>query len=262
MEFGSLNEHLIASVYPVSRDGVPLGTERVRAPVTDGSMEISLSWQSPFEAMGAEATAPILLAMVQSGEASDLLGALGGSFGSTVNTVLQQVGIGNVGDFLQQAQGRTGVTKMNSTQVFTGMPPLKLNLTLLFRAWANARQEVESPFDTLMSWALPKCLQADSMLTGAINAASGNASSATCAASNVASGISTFLPSITPTMVGVTYKGRTYSPLVIESIGFPIDSPVTAEGEYVELLVPISLGTLQALDASDWMALKTKTIPL
>jgi hypothetical protein len=57
-------------------------------------------------------------------------------------------------------------------------------------------------------------------------------------------------------MVGLTYKGRTYSPLVIESVGMPMNSPITADGNYIELLVPLSMSTLSALDAKDWKAIK------
>ena len=50
----------------------------------------------------------------------------------------------------------------------------------------------------------------------------------------------------------MTYKGRTYAPLVIESIGQPISSPVDSNGRYVELLVPMTLCSLTALDRADW----------
>ncbi|MBJ7575674.1 hypothetical protein [Luteimonas sp. MC1828] len=50
----------------------------------------------------------------------------------------------------------------------------------------------------------------------------------------------------------MTYKGKTYAPLVIESIGQPIGSPVASTGRFVELLVPMTLCTLTALDRDDW----------
>jgi len=46
----------------------------------------------------------------------------------------------------------------------------------------------------------------------------------------------------------MTYKGRTYSPLVIESIGQPLSSPIIKDGKFAELAVPLSLARLTAID--------------
>jgi len=246
-EHGLLNEHLIASIYPVNRKGLSIGGETLRVPITEATMEVSLAWQSPFEAMGPEATSPTLLAMVQSGAAADLIGAIGGAFERFLG-----IGGGALEDFISQGIGRTGLTKMNSTQVFTGMPPLKINATFLFRAWGDAKREVEEPFDTLMGWALPQCLQKDSILTGLISGTPPCASDI-----GAAFGLANLLPSLTPKMVGLTYKGRTFKPLVIESVGYPMDSPITADGYHTELLVPCTLATWQAYDAADWSSLRS-----
>jgi hypothetical protein len=48
------------------------------------------------------------------------------------------------------------------------------------------------------------------------------------------------------------YKGVLYSPMVIESIGYPIGSPVDKNGNHVELAVPLTLCSLAAIDRSDW----------
>ena len=48
-------------------------------------------------------------------------------------------------DLLKQFEGRTGITKLNSTQVFTGMPPVKIQVTALLRAWRDSASEVEAP---------------------------------------------------------------------------------------------------------------------
>lgn len=245
-EHGLLNEHLVASIYPVDRKGLSLTGEVLRVPITEATMEVSLGWQSPFEAMGPEATSPTLLAMVQSGTMGDLWGALGGALGLPAG--FQDF----IGDILSQGVGRTGLTKMNSTQVFTGMPPLKINATFLFRAWGDAAREVEGPFDTLMGWALPQCLQKDSILTGLLSGTPPCASDI-----GAALGLANLLPSLTPQMVGMTYKGRTYKPLVIESVGFPMDSPITSEGRYTELLIPVTLATWQAYDKADWSSLRS-----
>ena len=64
--------------------------------------------------------------------------------------------------------------------------------------------------------------------------------------------VEALMPSKSPTRVAMKFKGRTYSPLVIESIGMPMNSPVDANGQYVELAVPMTLCTLTALDRKDW----------
>lgn len=259
-EFGHLNRHLIAQVYPTNRKGVSQGDE-IQALITEATMEVALGWQSPFEAMGPEATSPTLLAMVQSGSMAELFGSLGGGwfgdlFGGFSDLIGDWIGgdPGAIPGLLDSAVGRTGLTKMNSTQVFTGMPPLKINATLLFRAWANPRTEVEEPFNSLMSWALPQCLQRDGVLSGILNGGSGACPSS--GEGTAAAGLDKLLPSITPKMVGLTYKDRTYKPLVIESVGYPMDSPITSDGEHVELLVPVTFATWQALDARDWKGIR------
>ena len=268
-EFGRLNEHLIASIYAVDRAGSAKEGESVRAPITEASLEVSLGWQSPFEAMGPEAVSPTLLAMVQSGSAEDLFSALGGNTWTSWITSMLGAATDVLPDWLTGGQGfeellssgvgRTGLTKMNSTQVFTGMPPIKINATLLFRAWKNAKTEVEEPFDRLMGWALPQCLQKDSIMTSMANGENAEKCSGMSAGS--AGGVmDALLPSLAPKMVGLTYKGRTYKPLVIESIGFPMDSPITAEGRYTELLVPVTFATWQTYDAKDWTNIRTVTL--
>lgn len=155
---------------------------------------------------------------------------------------------------LASGVGRTGLTKMNSTQVFTGMPPIKINATLLFRAWKNPKLEVEEPFDTFMGWALPQCLQKDSVLTGIVSG------SASCVEDGGNTLLTKLLPSKAPQMVRMTYKGRTFKPLVIESVGMPLDSPITVDGYFTELLVPATLSTWQALDAKDWTDIRTLSL--
>ena len=65
---------------------------------------------------------------------------------------------------------------------------------------------------------------------------------------------SAIMPSKAPCLVGMTYKGRTWMPMVIESISIPIASNVTGSGEFVELAIPMTLATLTAIDAKDWTA--------
>lgn len=217
-------------------------------------MEISLNWQSAFEHSGPENRAPTLLAMLQSGAFYPLIDALfgggsegGGSRAADIAARAQQ----RSNEFIKQFEGRTGITKLNSTQVFNGMPPVKFQITALFRAWRDPLTEVEEPFDKLMEWALPVKLSPDgSVLARSINSAR----------SDDAGFIEALVPSIAPVTIAMKYKGRIYSPLVIESISQPISSPVDVMGRYVEMPVQMTLGTLTAIDRDDWSNYKTVKI--
>lgn len=237
-----LSPHLIASFYEVAKDkdGNWARTEKtdpktVLAPLTEASMEIALNWQSPFEQAGPESKAPALMAMLQSGALQPIVDAV---IGKPKEGGAQQ----KSNEFLSQFEGRTGITKLNSTQVFTGMPPVKIQVTALFRAWRDPAKEVEAPFNKLMEWALPIELSKDgSVLARAAETAKGQMGY-----------IEALMPSRSPTRIAMKYKGRLYSPLVIESIGQPMNSPIDSNGRYVELLIPMTLCTLTALDRTDW----------
>jgi hypothetical protein len=234
-EWGGLNPLLIASFYEVDRNGQRLsGSDiTVKAALTDGAnLEVSLNWQSPFEQAGPETKAPTLFAMLQSGVIQPLVDSVGGGKSQADSS----------GDFLKQFEGRTGITKLNSVQVFNGMPPVKLSVTALFRAWKDPVSEVETPFNQLMDWALPVELARDStLLSNAVNATKGSKD-----------WLEAVLPSKSPTFIAMQYKGRTFAPLVIESISEPLSSAIDKNGKFVELLVPMTLATLSALDRKDW----------
>lgn len=68
------------------------------------------------------------------------------------------------------------------------------------------------------------------------------------------------MPSMSPTSIAMRYKGRVYSPLVIESIGMPLSSPVNSDGDFVQLAVPMTLCTLTAIDRGDWRAIGSEKL--
>ena len=225
-----LSEHLIASFWQTKHNGERVNDaqgnpETVFAPLTESSFDVALGWQSPFEGSGTDKATPALSAMLQSGALQPFLGE------------------GKIKNFVSQFEGRTGVTKLNSTQVFSGMAPVKIQVTALFRAWSDPVSEVEEPFDKLMSWALPVELANDGILLsraiGAIKDGDWNTARM-------------YMPSLAPYLVCMQYKRRLYKNLVIENIQFPMGSPVDRNGRYVELLVPMTLCTLTALDRNDW----------
>lgn len=261
-EWMGLSPHLIASFYQVERSSEDSSNYSrtqntdpvtVKAPLSEANMEISLSWQSAFEHSGPENRAPTLLAMLQSGAFKPLIDAVSDFAGGKNNpeSSIAARAQAESNRFIKQFEGRTGITKLNSTQVFNGMPPVKFQITALFRAWADPLAEVEEPFDKLMQWALPVKLSNDgTVLARSISAAAGGDNGF----------IDTLVPSIAPVTIAMKYKGRTYSPLVIESISKPISSPVDVNGRYVEMPVQMTLGTLTAIDRDDWSNYKTVKI--
>lgn len=255
-DWSGLSPHLLAKFYEVTQqesDGPWLASPSgitVAAPLTDSNLEVTLNWQSPFENSGPESSMPALMAMLQSGSIQPVLD----SFINAAGVAAENVGVAgskelgarvakDVNASARQLEGRTGITRLNSMQVFSGMPPVKLQVTALFRAWKDPINEVEAPFNQLMAWALPEKLsEMGPILSRAADYVAGNSVSMT----------DVLAPSKAPSKIALTYKGKTYAPLVIESIGQPINSPVDSSGRFVELLVPMTLCTLTALDRSDW----------
>jgi len=245
-----LSSHLIASFYEVAKTGEDSwGTIEgqtdpvaVRAPLTDANMEMVLNWQSPFEQSGPESRAPTMMAMLQSGMFQPVIDAMPFN-GKKEGEPYQPT------EAIELFRGRTGLTKLNSTQVFNGMPPVKITVTALFRAWRDAAQEVEAPVNKLMEWALPIELSHDGpMLARLMQLARGNMGR-----------VETLMPSKSPTCIAMEYKNRLFSPLVIESIGMPLNSPVNGDGRFVQLAVPMTLCTLTAIDRKDWRSAQRST---
>lgn len=243
-----LNDHLIATFYVVEPTDSYEWTRSlsdetvVRAPLTDVTLEIDLNWQSPFEQAGPESAAPSLMAMLQSGQLQPVVDAVAGSRGDISRESKE---------YLNQFEGRTGITKLNSTQIFNGMQPARINATVVFRAWRDALTEVEEPFDQLMQWALPQELSRDGSIIARL---------ANSAKSDGSDHVGMLMPSLSPLKIGMTYKGRSFLPLVIESISQPLSSPINADGHFIEIRSQLTLCTLTAIDKNDWASTKTLII--
>nr|WP_015077953.1 hypothetical protein [Halomonas sp. ZM3]AFW03490.1 hypothetical protein [Halomonas sp. ZM3] len=229
-----INPNLIASIYEVDHKGEPLDeANRVRCLfVDDANLEATLNWQSPFEGAGPESRAPTLSAMLQSG---------------AIQPLAARVGAGEATkEVSETARGRTGITKLNSTQVFSGMPPLRLQATIMLRAWRDPQAEVEEPLDRLMGWALPKELAPEgTLLTAAVDWVSEGDR-------DVNGFVEAAMPSFAPSLLAIRYKGRLYTPMVIESIGIPLNSPSDKYGRFVQIQLPVTFATLTAWDRRDW----------
>jgi hypothetical protein len=114
---------------------------------------------------------------------------------------------------------------------------------MYFRAWANAQDEVESPINQLFAWALPQELADESAFVNVIkDVQAGNARKA----------FNDIFPSKIPKFVALEYCGRTYTPLVIESIGHPLVLPRSKDGEMLSASVQLTLATLTAWGKDDY----------
>lgn len=225
-QWGGLSRHLIASFYEVDRNGKRVNPDvTVLAPLIESNFEITLNWSSPFE-NSANIESSSLQQLLQSGALQPLAQKVDGALGTELSKLAAS------------AEGRTSVTKLNSTQVFVGEQPAKFNVTALFRAWQDPQTEVHDPFDQLMKWALPVELANDGLLLSRL------------ATDGLSANVP--FPSKSPTLIAVKYKDCTYWPLVIESITKDTNAPVDGNGKFVELAVPMALTTLAAIDRQDW----------
>ena len=239
-DWTGLSRHLIASFFPVESfiAGDEARTKRwrrvansveVQAPLTDGTMDTTINWHSPFENTGPDQKFSSFSAMLQSGGFTTMLEALKALVPESA-TGLVQKGI----DYLKDMEGRSGFTKLNSTQTFNGMPPTKINVTAHFRALTNPVTEVRQPMNQLMSWALPEQLAPDGLLTSAIK------------------GDPTLYGTKIPTIIGMQYADMSLMPLVIESIPIPLTGPRDRNGVQLSAQIALSIASLSALDQKDW----------
>lgn len=249
-----INPKLIARFYPVTKmpDGsgwaqshgqqtisdnyVVDDDVEVHCLISDGTSESQFNWQSPFENAGAESKAPVLSAMLQSGVANSALLALmsGGLLDGAAQSLAEKSS-----NTLREISGRTGITRLNSTQVYSGSPPVKMSMTLHFRALRDPIAEVRSPVSQLEEWAHPQFLADDGFIANAIKGGTRQ------------SLINTIFPSKVPQILGMQYGDGTYMPVVIESISKPLTNPLSSDGVMLACSVQITLATLTSLDRRD-----------
>lgn len=238
-----LSPHLIAKIYEVDHKGnVIPGGPVVFAPFAgEVSLDIEMNWQSPFEGAGADGAMPGASQMFQSGAIPAVTDKIGEAVG---------VNLSGVSGAASAAVGRSGMTKLNSTQIFNGMPPLRIQGELLFRAWSDPTTEVEAPTEQLMSWLLPAELaEVGTLLTAAVEYAATDKGF-----------IESAFPSRSPSFLAITYKGRTYSPVVIERVSYPLGSPIDSAGRFTQMRMPITIATLTAIDRRDWANMRRMSL--
>lgn len=236
-DWGGMNPNLIARFFPVKRvvseDKKSVRWERmpdspeVRAPLTDGRVDTTLTWQSPFEGSGVDQKFSSLSAMLQSGGFTALLQEL-------QQLVPNAQSVREAASAIEGLEGRSNLTRLNSTQVFVGMPPVQIGVTAHFRAFSNAKAEVRDPINQLMAWALPQELAQDGPVMSA------------------AKGDPALFPSKTPQIIGMQYADMLFWPLVIEGIPYELTGPRDRNGVLTQAAVQLQLASLTALDKTDW----------
>ena len=240
--WGSLHPDLIAQFAPCNAQGESLG-QGFAAPIKEGSVEHSFNWSSPFENMTPESKSVGLMAGLQSGLIPQVLDSAAALF-KDVPVVGEAAGAvaGKASDLTALATGRTGITKINSRQVFNGNAPIKISLTVLLRAYQDPQSEVVEPLQRLLQMAYPAQIALDNLQAIEEGKAKG--------LKPLELALVSMLPSSSPTFVSMTYKGETYKPLIVGSISKPLDAPYSTMGElFLEL--PIQLETLNSWDARD-----------
>lgn len=261
-DWGHLSKHLLARIFPCDSRGVARAGELgVTGPATEVNFDATLNWQSPFEGIGPEAKAPALMAMLQSGSLVPVVNAIQAVLpaGDGVISSGLQRGSDTLKKAVRDLEGKTGITKLNSRQVFSGMPPIKVTLTLHFRALSDPMAEVVDPYQRLLQWAMPQRLSEDGILAGAVDGAAsvefGKFTSPSTAGEGASSAVDKFLkvmfPSDAPMLVGFIYGNNRYPAMVIESISNALDGPMDTNGRPSYRAVQLTLATLTALDRAD-----------
>lgn len=210
----------------------------VQTPLTDGTIDQTANWTSPFENQSIDTKLSSVSAMLQSGEVQVILNSLAQLVGRE-NVVGQTLTSG--GQQIATFAGLSGVTKLNSTQIFSGMPPIKITATAHFRAMSDPFSEVQQPMDQLMAWTLPKKLSAQGLVGGTIDP-------------NQELGLRTVYPSDAPQIIGMQYADCLFMPMVFESMPQSLTGPRDRNGRLISAQITFTIGSLTALDKDDWTA--------
>lgn len=241
-QWGHLSPHLFARIFPCDSKGAEIMGERgessaILAPATEVQFESTLNWQSPFENSGPESKAPTVMALLQTGQIATVANSLQAVLPDGVVGDFAKDLAGKTERWAKSLEGRTGITKLNSRQVFSGMPPIRITFQLHLRAVNDAEAEVMALYQKLLMWAWPQKLAENGIVSEVLTSDEGI--------------IRAMFPSLAPQMVGFKYGNNRYMPMVIESVGNQLDGPMDREGRPIYRSVALTLATLTALDTND-----------
>lgn len=241
-QWGGLSEFLFAIIFPCDAKGVETLDEKgltlgIAAPATEVMFDSTLNWQSAFEQAGPETKAPTIMALLQTGQIAAVANALQSQLPDGPAGDLARDMAKKTENWAKSLEGRTGITKLNSRQVFSGMPPVRITLILHLRAVTDPEAEVVAPYEKLLGWSWPQKLAPNGVVSEIIT--------------NGGNFIHAMFPSEAPQMVGFRYGNNRYSPMVVESISNPLDGPMDSKGRPIYRSVQLTLATLTALDKND-----------
>lgn len=153
--YGVISKHKFAVFSECDKDGNWLADlPIVAAMITDGEKTIESNYQTPFENSNPEHKMPTLMAALQTGELVEAIGNIVGSNGllQAATDVLDPV-TGMLKNFAKSAEGKTNLTKINTTQVFVSTASIRINLSLFLIALRDPLVEVEHKIGQLEAWA-------------------------------------------------------------------------------------------------------------
>ena len=246
-----LNKNLIVKIRPVIEGNLEGGQgaqtydidtsqPTVESIFEDAEFTIESQYSTPFESSNPEGRLPNLMGMIQSGQAaaagySIFAAAGGGVVADVADAAANFIGAKDVIESgqaeLEVLMGKSNFTKLNRRQIFTSSNSIRITGSLVFQAWSDAATEVEAAVSQLQRWASAKSLSKTSLIVGALD-----------------EGLSAMFPSEIPPMVQLQYGGKTYKPMVIESVSAPITAPMTKDGNRIAVKVQVTFLSLTAWD--------------
>lgn len=252
VDFGSANYGRLSDVFKVlivecDRDGNPIQNGlRVECVALEGNISNENNWTTPFESSNPDNSAPKLIGMLQSGEASQVVSSLG-------------LGGGDLESALSQVESRTSFTKVNSTMVFTSSQSAQIQMTLFFRAWKKASVEVEQQIRNLQKMSVAVNLAEQGLLVNGLNAMGvgqqgldGENTDTTADSSGLINGtLDTLLPSTVPCYVALYYGRKRYAPMIIQTFSRDIVGQMDKVGNMLWADVPVTFMSRQAWDRRD-----------
>lgn len=225
-EFGLLSDVYKIRIRMCDKTGAGIGNEQVIGVAVEGDFSVESQYSTPFENSNPEHRLPTMIGMMQAGDWVNTL--------DTVSSNIFGIELGeSQKDALNKLEGRSNLTKVNSTQIFTATQPVSLNLTILFSAWRSALTEVENQVMKLVEWGLPQKLAEESTIA------------------NLAQDLSleSAFPSLVPPYVSVHFGGKKYVPMLIQSVNTPLVVPMDKEGNRIQVQVPVHFVSRTAWDA-------------
>ena len=235
--YGVISKHKFAVFSECDKQGnwiadLPI----VAVMLTDGEKTIESNYQTPFDSSNPEHKMPTLMASLQTGELVEAIGNIVGT-----NGVLQAAAdltdplTSGIRNLAKSAEGKTNLTKINTTQVFTSTASIRISLSLFLIALRDPLVEVEHKIAQLEAWSLPKYLSSRGLAEN-------------ISQNGVAEGI---FSGVVPPFISISFHGKTYAPFVIESVSSPLNAPINEDGNRLNLAFNVNLLSRAAWDASD-----------